>query len=293
MKNKNKQRKPLSFATREQLVGYAFISPWIIGFLLFTFYPVLYSIAMSFCAVKITGKTIELTWKGLEYYNLAINIDPGFSIALGKTVFFIVCFTPVIVVISLIAAVLLNNKFKGRAIFRAIYFLPVIIMSGPVISSLLTKYTIDFADAIPGVYTFLSSLPDFLATPSTYILDNIVTIMWFSGVQILIFLAGLQKINPNLYEAAAIDGAGTWEKFWKITLPHMKTLAIICTIYTIVDLANYSENAANQIITWRIFDDAGRIYSFSAAMSWIVFLVVMLILGLVFLAFYLLGRRDK
>lgn len=293
MKNKNKQRKPLSFATREQLVGYAFISPWIIGFLLFTFYPVLYSIAMSFCAVKITGKNIELTWKGLEYYNLAINIDPGFSIALGKTIFFIVCFTPVIVVISLIAAVLLNNKFKGRAIFRAIYFLPVIIMSGPVISSLLTKYTIDFADAIPGVYTFLSSLPDFLATPSTYILDNIVTIMWFSGVQILIFLAGLQKINPNLYEAAAIDGAGTWEKFWKITLPHMKTLAIICTIYTIVDLANYSENAANQIITWRIFDDAGRIYSFSAAMSWIVFLVVMLILGLVFLAFYLLGRRDK
>ena len=118
-------------------------------------------------------------------------------------------------------------------------------------------------------------------------------IMWFSGVQILIFLAGLQKINPNLYEAAAIDGAGTWEKFWKITLPHMKTLIIICTIYTIVDLANYQNNAVNQRITWRIFDDAGRIYSFSAAMSWIVFLVVMLILGLVFLAFYLLGRRDK
>lgn len=290
---KKKNRRPLSFATREQVVGYLFLSPWIIGFLLFTLYPVIYSIAMSFCAVKITGKEIELTWKGLEYYNLAINVDPGFTIDLGSTIFFIACFTPVIVVLSLIAAVLLNNKFKGRAVFRAIYFLPVIIMSGPVISALLTKYTINFADAIPSVYTFLNSLPDFLKKPSVYILDNIVMIMWFSGVQILIFLAGLQKINPNLYEAAAIDGAGIWEKFWKITLPHMKTLVIICTIYTIVDLANYPNNAVNQRITWRIFDDAGRIYSFSAAMSWIVFLVVMLILGLVFSVFYLLGRRDK
>ncbi len=288
-----KERKPLSFAAREQIVGYLFMSPWIIGFLLFTLYPVIYSIAMSFCAVKITGKNIELTWKGLEYYHLALKVDPGFTIDLGSTLFFIACFTPVIVVLSLIAAVLLNNKFRGRAVFRAIYFLPVIIMSGPVISALLTKYTINFSDAIPGVYTFLNSLPDFLATPSVYILDNIVQIMWFSGVQILIFLAGLQKINPNLYEAAAIDGAGTWEKFWKITLPHMSTLIIICTVYTIVDLANYSNNAVNQRITWRIFDDAGRIYSFSAAMSWIVFLVVMLILSVVFLAFYLLGRRNK
>lgn len=291
MKNRNK--KPLSFAAREQITGYLFLSPWIIGFLLFTFYPLIYSIAMSFCAVKITGNNIELTFKGLEYYNIAINVDPGFMIDLGETLFFIACFAPVIVILSMIAAVLLNNKFRGRGLFRAIYFLPVIIMSGPVISSLLTKRTIDFSDAIPSVYTFLASLPNTIATPSVYILDNIVKIMWFSGVQILIFLAGLQKINPNLYEAASIDGAGTWEKFWKITLPHMKTLAIICTVYTIVDLANYAENAVNKRITMRIFDDAGRIYSLSAAMSWIVFVITMLLLGLVCLIFFLLGRREE
>lgn len=285
-----KKKKGLSFAAREQLYGYAFLSPWIIGFLVITLYPVLYSIAMSFSAVKITGSKIELDFRGFYYYDQAINFDPWFTINIGKTVFFIACFAPVIVVLSLIAAVLLNNNFKGRGIFRAIYFLPVIIMSGPVISTLLSKYTVSFADAIPGIYTFLNSLPDKIKSPSVYILDNIIMIMWFSGVQILIFLAGLQKINPNLYEAASIDGAGTWEKFWKITLPHTKTLAIIGTVYTIVDLANYVNNEVNKQITIRIFDDAGRIYSLSSAMSWVFFLVVMVIIGVVYLAFMLLSR---
>ncbi len=283
-------KKGLSFAAREQLYGYAFISPWIIGFLVITLFPVLFSIAMSFCAVKITGSSINLDFRGFYYYDQALNTDPWFTINIGKTFFFIACFTPVIVVLSLIAAVLLNNQFKGRSIFRAIYFLPVIVMSGPVISTLLSKYTVSFADAIPGIYAFLNSLPDKIQSPAVYILDNIIMIMWFSGVQILIFLAGLQKINPNLYEAASIDGAGTWEKFWKITLPHTKTLAIIGTVYTIVDLANYVNNEVNKQITLRIFDDAGRIYSLSSAMAWVFFLVVMAIIGAVYLAFVLLSR---
>lgn len=287
------KKKTLSFVAREQLTGYAFLSPWIIGYLLITLYPVIYSIAMSFCAVKITGEGIDLTFRGMYYYDQALNVDPGFSIDLGDTLFFILCFTPVIVVLSLISAVLLNNKFRGRGLFRAVYFLPVIIMSGPVISTLLSKYTISFADAIPQIYSFLNSLPDTIKSPAVYILDNIILIMWFSGVQVLIFLAGLQKINPNLYEAASIDGAGTWEKFWKITLPHTYTLIIICAVYTIVDLANYVNNAVNKRITVRIFDDAGRIYSLSSAMSWIVFVVVMVILGLVWLMFYLLSRRSE
>ena len=286
------KKKPLSFAAREQLTGYAFILPWIIGFIAVTLYPVAYSVAMSFCAVKITGEGIALTFKGLYYYDQALNVDPGFSIDLTSTVFFILCFTPVIVVLSLISAVLLNNNFRGRAVFRAVFFLPVIIMSGPVISTLLSKYTVSFADAIPQIYTFLNSLPDAVKTPSVYILYNIILIMWFSGVQILIFLAGLQKINPNLYEAASIDGASTWEKFWKITLPHMYTLIIICTVYTIIDLSNYVNNAVNKRITVRIFDDAGRIYSLSSAMSWIVFAVVMAILGVVWLIFYVCSRRN-
>ena len=288
-----KNKRHLSFAAREQLAGYAFLAPWIIGFLTVTLYPVLYSVAMSFSAVKITGSSIKLSWRGLYYYDQALNVDPGFTIDLGKTLFFIFCFTPVIVVLSLIVSVLLNNKFRGRGIFRAIYFFPVILMSGRVISTLLSKYTVSFSDAIPQIYEFLNSLPDTLKSPSVYILDNIILIMWFSGVQILIFLAGLQKINPNLYEAAAIDGAGTWEKFWKITLPHTKTLAVICTLYTIIDLANYSNNAVNQRITTRIFDDAGRIYSLSSAMSWIVFIVIMLIIGAVWLLFYLFSREKS
>ena len=117
-------------------------------------------------------------------------------------------------------------------------------------------------------------------------------ILWFSGVQILIFLAGLQKISPSLYEAADIDGASSWEKFWKITLPHIAPLALVCAIYTVVDISNYSGNAVNYDITDNLFNTS-MMYSLSSAMSWIYFGVVLLILLAVYLVFLWLGRRGR
>ena len=125
-----------------------------------------------------------------------------------------------------------------------------------------------------------------------YILDNLVLILWFSGVQILIFLAGLQKISPSIYEAAEIDGAGAWEKFWKITLPHIAPLALICAVYTVVDVSNYSEMAVNTDISKNLFNTS-MMYSLSAAMSWIYFGVIMLILSVVYILFYWMGRKSK
>lgn len=284
--------KKSKLAKKNSLIGFAFISPWILGFLLFTLYPLINSIMISLSAVTIKPDHMELKWAGIEYFNYALNVNTKFKLHLSSTSMMICYSTPVVIVFSLIVAIFLNQKFAGRSFFRTVFFMPVIIMSGPVISKLLTGHTVDFTNDGSQIMIFLSGLPDFLRKPCLFVLDNLVLILWFSGVQILIFLAGLQKISPSLYEAADIDGASSWEKFWKITLPHIAPLALICTVYTVVDISNYSGNAVNGDITDNLFNTS-MMYSLSAAMSWIYFGVVILILIAVYLIFMLLGRRSK
>ena len=284
--------KPMTNKKRNAVAGYLFILPWIVGLLAFVAYPVVYSILLSLSTAKVTTSGIEMKWAGLTYYTRALAQDTTFTSTIAETVLFMACAVPVILVFSLMIAILLNSKFRLRGFFRSVFFLPVIIMSGPAISELLTNYTVDFSESGAGIYEFLATLPDFLQTPALFILNNLVLILWFSGVQILIFLAGLQKISPEIYEAASIDGAGPWEKFWKITLPAMTPIAMVSAIYTVVEIANWTNNATNQKIGSHLFE-VGQPYSFSAAMSWIYFGVVALALLLVFLIFRLLGRRDR
>lgn len=272
--------------------GILFVSPWLIGFAVFTLIPFINSILYSFNAVSITPGKINLKWAGLEYYNQAWNVSTSFKLNLSSSAMMICCATPVILVFALIVAVMLNNKFRGRVFFRAIFFMPVIIMSGPVISKLLTGYTVNFTEEGSQIMLFLQSLPGVISKPCVFVLDNLVLILWFSGVQILIYLAGLQKVSTSLYEAAEIDGAGVWEKFWKITLPHMGPIILINGIYTVVTIANYSEQAINQEISNSMFNTS-MMYSLSAAMSWIYFLLVLLILAVVGLLFWFISKKEN
>lgn len=272
--------------------GILFVSPWLIGFAVFTLIPFINSILYSFNAVSITPGKINLKWAGLEYYNQAWNVSTSFKLNLSSSAMMICCATPVILVFALIVAVMLNNKFRGRVFFRAIFFMPVIIMSGPVISKLLTGYTVNFTEEGSQIMLFLQSLPGVISKPCVFVLDNLVLILWFSGVQILIYLAGLQKVSTSLYEAAEIYGAGAWEKFWKITLPHMGPIILINGIYTVVTIANYSEQAINQEISNSMFNTS-MMYSLSAAMSWIYFLLVLLILAVVGLLFWFISKKEN
>ena len=286
MKNK------LNYETKDRLVGIAFILPWIIGFLSLTLYPIIYSVILSVSNVQLyPGKTV-LDFAGLKYYNYAWNVDTDFRLDVGQAVILICCATPVIVVFSLIIALLLNSKFFGRTFLRAVYFLPVIVMSGPAISGLLTDYTVDFSAKNPEIFSLINALPGVIKSPLVYILDNLVLILWFSGVPILIFMVGLQRISPDIYEAADIDGAGGWEKFWKITLPHLTPMILLSAIYTVVETSNYSELDINKKITGSMFDTT-KLYSFSAAMSWIYFCAVIAVLLVVFLISVWLGRRSQ
>lgn len=277
---------------RNTLKGILFISPWLVGFAVFTLIPFINSVLYSFNAVSITPGKVNLKWAGMEYYNYAWNVSTSFKLSLSSSVMLVCCATPVVLVFSLIIAIMLNNKFRGRTFFRAIFFMPVIIMSGPVISRLLTGYTVDFTDEGSQVMLFLQSLPGMISKPCVFILDNLVLILWFSGVQFLICLAGLQRVSTSLYEAAEIDGAGAWEKFWKITLPHMVPTILINAIYTVVTIANYSEQEVNREISDNLFNTS-MMYSLSAAMSWIYFAVILFLLVVVGVLFWLVSKKEK
>lgn len=277
---------------RNTLKGILFISPWLIGFAVFTLIPLINGILYSFHAVSIKPGRIDLRWAGMEYYNYAWNISKTFKLSLSSSAMMICFATPVVLVFALIVAVMLNNKFKGRTFFRAVFFLPVIITSGPVISKLLTGHAVEFTKEGSQIMLFLQNLPSVLSVPCLFVLDNLVLIIWFSGVQILIYLAGLQRVSTSIYEAAEIDGAGAWEKFWKITLPHMGPIILINAVYTVVNISNYSGQAVNQEISDNLFSTS-MMYSLSAAMSWIYFLVVLLILAAAGLIFWLIGRKEN
>lgn len=287
-KVKSSKKKGLTLKSRNSLLGYVFILPWIIGFLIFTAFPFIYSIKLSLSEVKITPEGIQTTWIGLSNYIKIITEDAQFPGVLGESVIAIIMSTPMIVIAALIIALLLNTKLKGRTFFRAIFFLPVIIISGPVMSKLLDNDATKILEPAKYViYQFLDMLPLNAGAPIIYVFENMILILWYSGVQVLIFLAGIQKIDRSMFEAASIDGASTWQIFWEIILPFVKPLILINTIYTIVEMSSFPTNSINGQISNRMFE-VGHVYSYSAAMSWIYFLIILIILGFTFLIL-----RDK
>ncbi|MBR5570911.1 MAG: sugar ABC transporter permease [Oscillospiraceae bacterium] len=286
-----KQKKQTTLRTRDALSGLAFLSPWLIGLLVFTLIPIGYSLVMSISRVKFTVNGMELTILGAQWFEEIFTKDANFLPALLDTVEFIAFSTPMILVASVILALLLNKVTKGRGFFRALFFFPVVVISGPVMSKLIGNDATMLIQANDyGVYQIIGNLPGVIATPLQYIFDNVVLILWYSGVQILIILAGLQKINKPIYEAASIDGASGWQIFWKITFPHLKPMILLSGIYTVVDLAGMPSNALAKLVKNNLTRlDAP--YSYSAAISWLYSLVELVLLGITFLL--LKERKEK
>ncbi|HCF37621.1 MAG TPA: sugar ABC transporter permease, partial [Thermosipho africanus] len=167
--------------TKRALIGYLFFSPWLIGFIVFTAYPFFYSLYLSFFKVRFTVSGVESTFVGLEFYKYAFRGDLTFPINFTNTIINIVLSTPLIVIFALIVSILLNNKIKLRAFFRLLYFLPVVIISGPVVSELVANNASKIVD--PGkyfIYQFFTTLPDRISFPFLYMFDNLVLILWFS-----------------------------------------------------------------------------------------------------------------
>jgi ABC-type sugar transport system permease subunit len=286
----------MSRVLRENLIGYSFIMIWIIGFLVFMVYPFISSIIYSLSNVRILGTGIDVSFHWFTNYRNIFQIEEGFEFTEALTNFLknLVLQVPIIIVFSVLIAVLLNQPIKGRGVFRSIFFLPVIIASGPVINELISQGA--GGSNIFESYGFIAIIEDTLnpalAEPIINLFSEIIIIFWFSGVQILIFLAGLQKVDGQIYEAARVDGAGPWESFWKITLPSLSNLIFVNIIYTIVLLSTFSENPVIRSIRSNMESTReGSGYGMATAMAWVYFIILMIIIGVT--AFIFIPKEYK
>ena len=270
----------MSHKMRQTLYGYAFISIWLIGFIILTLIPLVRSLIFSLSDVSITGaEGIQTFPVGFANFINILTTDVNFIDELIGFVSEMVLYVPIILIVSMLIAMMLNQNIKLRGLFRAIFFLPVIIVSGPVINELLNQGagTVPLIEQYGMLETISNQLPPFLADPVISLLSEMIMILWFSGVQIVLFLAGLQKLPTEVYEAAKVDGATPWETFWKITLPSLKNIMLVAAIYTVVMLSTFSNNALLARIRSMMFAAEGG-YGYASAMAWIYFIIIAIIL---------------
>ena len=285
-----KQSKVAGLQRRKAISGYLFIAPFIIGFLAFMVKPLFQSLYMSFCTVEVSPNGIHNVFKGLANYIQAFTIDTEFNRLLVEEISRMCINSLAIKIFSFFVALILNQKFKGRALVRAIFFLPVILSSGVILgvesnNALLasvqnmveeTTSTTSVTDAIKSI--LLTSGIGASAFEKVFdIVDGIYDVAIASGIQIIIFLSGLQTISTNMYEAAAIEGCTAWESLWKITFPMISSLFLVNWIYTIVDFCMRSDNQVMEKISDQMIQYIN--YGFASAMSWIYFLIVIVIIG--------------
>ena len=285
-----KQSKVAGLQRRKAISGYLIIAPFIIGFLAFMVKPLFQSLYMSFCTVEVSPNGIHNVFKGLANYIQAFTIDTEFNRLLVEEISRMCINSLAIMVFSFFVALILNQKFKGRALVRAIFFLPVILSSGVILgvesnNALLasvqnmveeTTSTTSVTDAIKSI--LLTSGIGASAFEKVFdIVDGIYDVAIASGIQIIIFLSGLQTISTNMYEAAAIEGCTAWESLWKITFPMISSLFLVNWIYTIVDFCMRSDNQVMEKISDQMIQYIN--YGFASAMSWIYFLIVIVIIG--------------
>ncbi|MBQ8683451.1 MAG: sugar ABC transporter permease [Clostridia bacterium] len=239
-------KRRLSYEKKKSAYGYIFISLWLIGFVALFLVPFINAIIYSFNELDIEPGQLHMTYVGWENYLRAFTQDADFLPVFTGTLTAAVVQTPVTVLFSLFVAILLNANFRGQGIARAIFFLPVVIMSGPVVA--VMNYDVFFNTLVSGdrasAMLTITSTQDILQTlgVNPLIADYIVNITnqlfnlsWSSGIQILIFIAGLQGIPTTYYEVAQIEGATGWEIFWKVTLPSIGPMILVNVFYTLYD----------------------------------------------------------
>ena len=277
---------------RRARVGTMFILPFIIGFIVFMVRPLILSLQMSFNSINILSG--EMKNVGIDNYTYALKTDPRFNQLLVNEIGRMAINTVATLVMSFVIAVILNQKFKGRLICRVIFFLPVILSSGvlPGIENSNENFnlinSINQAVQESGGVNISASLQQLLSTSGVgssvfdvifQMIDAIYDIVMASGIQIIVFLSGLQAISPSLYEAAEVEGCSAWESFWKITFPMVSPLLLVNCIYTIIDFFMKNDNAVIEKINdvmYGVQMDLGV----ASAMSWLYFAVALAFIGI-------------
>ncbi len=296
------KRIHMSYEKKKGLYGYGFIALWFIGALMFFIVPLLQSFYYSFHnvapevgEVSVTALVDNLTGEKNIFlnYKTAFMTDPKFRQYLVEVLKDMALSLPVIVVFSLFVAIIINQKFRGRTFARAVFFLPVIIATGPVYAIITgdletsgnssaeqfsTMFEADMVDQLlefVGIYGFGDKFTEFLTT----ITSDILNLVWKCGIQIIIFLSALQGIPPSAKEAAAIEGATSWEFFWKITLPYISPMIVVNIVYTVIDSFT---DPTNEVMGRLLEIQSEWRYGLSAAMAWSYFGIILVVLGIIF-----------
>ena len=283
----------IGLVTRREIKGYVFLLPWLIGFCAFFLVPLVQSMWYSWHEVKVTANGLKMTWVGWENYRYIFQEDTVFTEQLTNFFTDAVLRLAVILVFSLVIAMMLNQPLKGKGVFRTLFFLPIIVVSGPVLERLVNEG----ATAVPLIESYgvngivEAMLPPLLARPLSSLFSQLILVLWYSGVPILIYMTGLQKIDSTLYEASMIDGANGWVSFWKITLPALRPMILINGVYILVFLATTGLNEVMGTINDRMFrsGEPGGGYGIASSMAW----VYALSLGLALIVMLLITRERK
>ncbi len=243
----------IKIRTREALQGLAFVSPWLIGFLIFTLVPLVRTFWLSLNEVRVTASGIRTFFMDLKNYRDAFLTDVTFSGMLIDYALQMAVYIPVIISFSMAVALLLNLKIKGQGLFRTIFFLPVIISSGPVLAELADKGAMTFEGLtnLGFLVNLQTTLPPSIARLLAFAVGSFIVILWFSGVQIL----------------------------WKLTIPSLIPITFINIVYTIVTVSTFSTSAVIQKIQTDMYRPEKGL-GYASALSWIYFLVMLAIIGL-------------
>ena len=290
------KRRNRSLEVKQRRMGYVFVAPLIVGMLAFVAFPVIQSLFFSFSKLNVVASGYRLDFLGIENYRYIFAVDPDFRTMVLGSLRDMLINVPVVILFSFFVASLLNQKFHGRSLVRAILFLPVIIASGVVesvdkadaFSSLLSSGAQTAGASAVGeqlsekLIVYLQQL-NISPQITNFIIDTVsrvYDIAIMSAVPIIIFLAGLQSVSPSLFEASYIEGATKWEVFWKISLPMVSPLILVSVIYCIIDSFT---NVSNPVIS-RIHSSAYDSLNFglSSAMAWSYMLIILVVLAIVY-----------
>lgn len=280
---KHKKNKPSKHYLKQQnRLGYMFFIPWLIGFLVFTLFPFIYTIYLSFHKVNLNVLGWTTVFNGIDNYVTAFLRNPDFTPALIQFFVTELVYVPTILIISFILAILLNGKFKFRTSFRVIYFLPVIVISGSVMNQLMSSGNVQIGNVRRiFVYQIIESYSRQLADVIVFLFNNFALVLWFTGIPIVLFLSGLQKINTNLYEAAQIDGATSWQILWKITMPIIRPIVLVAAVFTIVSLGMFPINPVYGMIQNAIFDTVGGL-GVASSYAWVYSITILILIAMIY-----------
>lgn len=284
MNKQEKSQKRLSMNARASLEAYFFVSPFIIGILAFFMYPLILLLILSVSSLdSVVG--LKMHFNGIENFREVFFGDVHFVPMLLQTLKDTAIKVPLTIIFSLLIAILVNKNIRGRGFFRVVFFLPFLLGNGYVMKQLLDQDVSGRAIQSASTFFMPPAVMEYLGATASNIISSffsiIMVIFWGCGVQILLFLSGLQSISSSYYEAARVESANEWDCFWHITLPMISPIVLLCIIYSLVDSFMNINNAILQYTNTLAFTSFK--FDYSATVSLVYSLCLLLIIGIVLL----------